>query len=877
MRKLVGGLSLLLGWAGVSYGANVIFSDCLAAQNGTRFTPTAVEAFYLTPDNVTNNVLRFEITGDLIGGQIIDLDASTNTYTTFKANSKVLQYTVFSNYSRFCDLVVGGCPFGPLNSTFAFEFPVNSAFEGVSFDSTFHIIDPSEDGRTIGCIYTEVTPTLPQYVWYVLLFVIVALFAVLVVVYFMCLYLNPWTGTSNIYLSTSNYDHHHDAIRLITPGALDLLRYLQFAFFSACLNLNYPGFFPAALASLSWSTLLFGTNFVNDNGPDKLDINLDNNVYPRMHNPGMERVAGILQLNSAFEVWPSFIVWFLSAFGAIILLSVIVVITMAIIWRVRRKAIVPAEAKKRGLAFVGGVAIRMIFTAFSLPLLTYSFYQMVVARSPQSPTVADVFGGLVLAAWIIGAGYLTFRVVRMEPMKLFNDLPTMLLVGPLYNTYQEAKARFFIIDLAVTLLRGMTIGGIQDSGLAQIALLATIEVAYCTGVACAKPYHPAANMNLITVLISLVKIVQIFLLLPFIASLDVGDATRGWLAYVILIIHALIFVMWFVRAIQVLIELIARLSGAGASATTGEHAYGMKQLSKRKVDEDAEAGAGMSGGPEMTAAAAVARPAAPLLINTNVSDRRMSGQARDDVFDDVFVGSPTSDHATTTPLSVHHPPAAASAGYYRRPRRRMSSHDWAYGVPSPTDERKRLVNYSTKEEAEPAEGQEEEEFTFIQEQSRKRRDYAVREADIYYTKRGSDDRVEYEDLEDGSGSHKHLSYQGHNPNNDSDDDYGHDEKLNGNNTNARVPPKGGIISGIKGTMSVFKDSIRKMTAPQRPQEKGFEVLRRPRPIIRDGIAPNSQTSQTVHHDHKDSAPEYTGLALSRPGSPASSSYVSADD
>lgn len=71
-------------------------------------------------------------------------------------------------------------------------------------------------------------------------------------------------------------------------------------------------------------------------------------------------------------------------------------------------------------------------------------------------------------------------------------------------------------------------------------------------------------MNAYHIFFAIIRLVSILLSVAFVPSLGVTEAPRGWIGYVILLMHAIVLVFgFFLNAVQTVIEVAARLAGAG--------------------------------------------------------------------------------------------------------------------------------------------------------------------------------------------------------------------------------------------------------------------------------------------------------------------------
>lgn len=582
-------------------------------------------------------------------------------------------------------------------------------------------------------------------------------------------YLNPWTGTKNVYLWSSNYGHDSSVIRLITPGFFDFFKYLQFAVFLASLSLDYPAFLQPIVSTFAWSCLLFPTSLL---APD--EGKLHDGLYVSNSTYGLQSIGQLNQISNVNYIWGEFMIYVLIVTGGVVLFCEVVALAT---WAWRKYREDTSDMRSRNFSFITGLVLRIFFNLFALPLLVFSFFQCFMT-SRGAHVYLTVLAALVIVTWVLVAGFVSYHLVTTQPRHaLFDDLSIILRYGTFYNTYNEAGSLFFLVDLAITLFRGVTIGAIQISGLAQIILLAMIELIFFFCTLIMRPYDKETSMNLISCLYSFVRFSLIFLSLPFLGSLDIDVVVRQWLGYVILLIHALVTLLFLMHSIQVTIEVISRYNGVGANGKIGA-IYSLKQLSRRrrKVDppqdrkeqpsyadsemhkkgasldsrailyaEDRTSNGGLSPvfngpGEESSVATTLLSRGYNAAYGNTGTVTHSSIANRESVFDDLNVSSPISDISSpggSAPLSAN-PNGRNSGGYYRKPRYRTNSnsHDWSN------------ANQYMSKEGPSEEGNEDDATTDkngaeldairmgIVSPPPAGVDYAVREADVYYTKHG---------------------------------------------------------------------------------------------------------------------------------------------
>lgn len=218
-----------------------------------------------------------------------------------------------------------------------------------------------------------------------------------------------------------------------------------------------------------------------------------------------------------------------------------------------------------------GLLNRITFTYFLTPLLAVSSFQITAVNDSSTAILAGA--GVSILVILVIVGYLTIRIWNHKPRStLFDNLPTLLTFGTFYNTYSEKKLKFFIVQLYVNIIRALAFGALQPSGIAQITILAICEIVLILTVYGIKPYAPATSMNAWQGIFATIRLLTILLMMTFVPSMDADNASKGWIGYVILVIHSLVLIFgFFFMAVQTMLELFIR--GCGG-ADDGEAARG---------------------------------------------------------------------------------------------------------------------------------------------------------------------------------------------------------------------------------------------------------------------------------------------------------------
>ena len=524
-------------------------------------------------------------------GKITNIGGA-NKYSTLISRFGLLTYNAYdAPAEEFCPTVVNGtCPLGPrfdANNTNPYDLPAftlahdfYSSYAFGTLAATVRIISGDQGAPDLACVSANITPDLGPRVSGLLTWLPAAILILKGLATLAAAIWSPW-GSSDIFRWSSNYGRDEDLLRLVTPGFGDCLQYIQFVTLTGALSLQYPGFFQPAVSQTGWSVLMFNESFVSGgNGTQSLHdgIYVTNGTY------GMTRMSQLIGLSEVDDIWACMAIWLLVVAACVVALCQLGFFTR---WIYRRATDTTEEdLRRKNLPFTLGNMIRLMFNYFILPIVALSLYQLVVApRSPKSVVACAV---ILLVLVIAGAGWILKVIFSTKPRThLFDDMPTVLLYGPLYNTYSDSAAPFALIPVFITFMRGVAIGAVQPSGIAQLILLAICEVILILTLNAFRPFQNQTSMNAYHTFFSVVRLITILLSVAFVPSLGVTEGPKGWIGYAILLLHACVLVFgFFLNAAQTLIEVIARSLGvAGHDAQTGAvrgSILNMRMLKKRQ-------------------------------------------------------------------------------------------------------------------------------------------------------------------------------------------------------------------------------------------------------------------------------------------------------
>ncbi|ETI27128.1 hypothetical protein G647_09810 [Cladophialophora carrionii CBS 160.54] len=623
--SLVLALILSLSCRALVDAAHIDFRNCLdgsivnSSPRILQFDPFNVSATFNSSSGSNRHHLNITVYGNVTGkatelpypapddpswsnpndtfGKIPDLSEENNKYTTLFARVNFLGYTPWNaDPTRFCDSVVqDACPLAPafyVNKTdlgslpaFSVAHDLFSSYAFASLQATIRVQSGDAQGQYYSCVTATITPDLGGSIKAILRYLPLVVLIVVGVATIAAAIVSPW-GSTDLFHWSSNFGRDEDLLRLITPGFGDCLQYIQFVVLTGSLSLSYPGFYQPAVSRVAWSSLMFNESFAT--GGDGTQSVVDG-IYEYRNGTtyGLDRMSQLVGMTSDKDIWVDMIIWLVAIVAAVSLLTQL---GFAIRWVYRKLQKEPPEdLRSKNGPFTAGNVVRLVMNFFLLPLTSLSFYQLLIAGKGPAYSVALAAASLVVV--VAFTVWLLRLFIRTRPRSfLFDDLLMVLTYGPLYNTYCDDAATFALTPLLVNFVRGIAIGAVQPSGIAQLVLLAISEIVLILTINAFRPFPSATSMNIYHTCFSVIRLITILLSIAFVPSLGVGDASRGWIGYAILIIHACTMVFgFFLNAVQTLVEVVARLAGAGGrdeetgAATRGglNKVFGMRQLSRR--------------------------------------------------------------------------------------------------------------------------------------------------------------------------------------------------------------------------------------------------------------------------------------------------------
>jgi Transient receptor potential (TRP) ion channel len=436
---------------------------------------------------------------------------------------------------------------------------MGSSYQFASLPTTLRVKSGDIQGTDLACVSATIVPDLGSTLRGLISFMPLLVLIFVTVANILAATYSPW-GSTDIFRWSSNYGRDEDLLRLVTPGFADCLQYIQFIVLTGALSLSYPGFYQPIVAQGGWAVLMFNQSLVSNGGGMNPVVD---GVYATNGTYGLDLLGQYVGLKNGDDIWPGSIVWLLVILIAVTALTQVVFGSR---WIYHKMANVPEEdLRAKIMPFTIGNIIRITFNFFLLPTMSLALFQLVIA--PSSPAYSVALA-VILILVLLGFAFWIIRLITSARPRayLFDDISTVLLYGPVYNTYRDDVATFAVVPIFFTLLRAVAIGALQPSGTAQVVLLAICEIAYVLLLVAFRPYPSPTSMNLYQIVFAIVRFLIVLLNITFVPSLGIAEQTKGWIGYVILVLHGGMLVFgFFLNALQTLIEVIARLAGAGGA------------------------------------------------------------------------------------------------------------------------------------------------------------------------------------------------------------------------------------------------------------------------------------------------------------------------
>ncbi|KAL2786137.1 hypothetical protein BJX66DRAFT_40367 [Aspergillus keveii] len=317
------------------------------------------------------------------------------------------------------------------------------------------------------------------------------------------------------------------------PGLGPCLHYIQFVFLTGCLTLPYPGFFRAAVSNLAWSSLIFR------NWPVTHQFaypGIEDGIYSTNATYGLEEMAQYLGSTTTSDLWTNSLVNL-----ALVGLGMIVAILVAFGYRWLRQihqshdvsqptAYLQTEMPSL-LRRTAWAMARLVLDYTLHPLISFSLFQAHSARwFPGHTSMAMIIVAVLAALRVL----LIRHLVKSNRLTLFSNTS---LPGPPLNLTCWA------LLYGVPFMRGLAIGGLQQSALAQMIVIIGSETLILGH---AVWNWSTAKWSLRYTFHAFARTATVCMTCVFLPQAVASERTKAIVAYAILSLHAVVLLVGFV-------------------------------------------------------------------------------------------------------------------------------------------------------------------------------------------------------------------------------------------------------------------------------------------------------------------------------------------
>lgn len=223
---------------------------------------------------------------------------------------------------------------------------------------------------------------------------------------------------------------------------------------------------------------------------------------------------------------------------------------------------------------------------FHLPITIFSVFQFVNRSEHTGRTI-----GLAIAAFAIISVllplWLLWRVAVNPTRKLYDDIDTLLALGPIYNVFSPGSQLFWAVMFIHSLALGIVVGAGYQSGSAQAIVLLVLEVLLALATNLWLPWGEGAIMGPISFMTSVLRVTTAVLVVLLCPIVDISSQAAAWITYVVLVLQGIFFAAAAVILVFKLVEAVIRIFGRvaydeRANARSGGIGGAMRQIRRRR-------------------------------------------------------------------------------------------------------------------------------------------------------------------------------------------------------------------------------------------------------------------------------------------------------
>ncbi|GFF52799.1 hypothetical protein IFM58399_09417 [Aspergillus lentulus] len=361
----------------------------------------------------------------------------------------------------------------------------------------------------------------------------------------------------------------HDPVREIIFDLTDYLRYIQFIFLAGSLSIEYPGFYQPIVGHLAWSSLLYWTGPIN-HGFSYAGV--EDGMYVSNASYGLEHMAQMVGFPQVPDIM-------LDAFINLFILVSALILTLLTLCLITSNQLPPLSAMIRQ---AGWIILSMTLPFFSFPLLSYMSYEMILIG--YLPNYHLTLVGVAMAV-LVCSNYLNVRQYEKEKEQSATSSIGLSLQDDQSTGSRELLRCFTFLPQAIQLLQGIMIGGLQNWGLVQLLVLGACEVIVLLHMIL-QPHSRFLFSK--SIWCAAVRLLTLSLSIAF--ARRSSETEKQWIGYIILCLHAVIIFFGFLvdSAWQLFRAAWKRIDGKQTSSMDrADHAHALPRVTLTELSPDA--------------------------------------------------------------------------------------------------------------------------------------------------------------------------------------------------------------------------------------------------------------------------------------------------
>ncbi|KAI8443960.1 hypothetical protein BY996DRAFT_6435527 [Phakopsora pachyrhizi] len=518
--------------------------------------------------------------------------SQTNFLATLITQTSVLSFQSFfitspiSNSSNSSLASNSGCPYGPGDVALGVSIPIHSGYPFTTLTTQLRILDTSTPALTLACLLVWIPVGVA--LGYLLFCWTGRVWATIISVQldreaqlassisdpfvaesswtsrFSAIWWQSWSGTG-LLLSGA-------LLRFSTPGVLDFISHLQVSWSTLIVNstiietknLDNLNFRSNPLLVTQYDPpQKFVSQFDLPNSPLYLDRALPNNLLNlNTTDLGIKRWAVVVGLHDRdfFGISSSILALICAAIIIFSLVAFLIDLAVSLIRRSfgqdtvnkshQQSSAVPGSNQSDG-------NLLRIFIMFHFPLIIFSSYQLTLVRTASIVSIS--IAGIILLICALIPLLQLYRLKRHSTEELIDNQIVALSLGPMYTKFADKSEMFMGVRFGCSLVVGIVIGVGQATGIAQAVVLLLTELVEIMITSLCVPWGEGAAMAPLAFVFSISRIITAVILVVLTPTVSVGSTAAGWLAYIILGLQGIVFLLFLLVLVSKILELFLRL------------------------------------------------------------------------------------------------------------------------------------------------------------------------------------------------------------------------------------------------------------------------------------------------------------------------------